>query len=84
VAGRERGIQADAGVGHAEAVRPDQPHAVAAADPQQLRAAGAVQPRADHDQRLDASQPALLGDTGHGLRRHGDDGQIDGAGQRGR
>jgi len=44
MAGRERGIQAGAGVGHAEAVRPDQPHAVAAADPQQLRAAGAVEP----------------------------------------
>jgi len=40
LAGRERRIQADAGVGHTEAVRPDQPHAMAAADPHQLRAAG--------------------------------------------
>ena len=63
--------------------RPDQPHAVAAADPQQLHASRAVQARRDHHQGPDPPPPALLGDTGHGRRRRGDDRQVDFPGQRG-
>ena len=36
-AGGERGVQAEAGRGYPEAVRADQPHAVAAADREEVR-----------------------------------------------
>ena len=84
MAGRERGVQADAGVGHAETGRPDHPHAVAAADAQQLRAGRAAEPGRDHHQRPDAPPPAVLGDPEHRPRRDGDDRQVDLLGQRGR
>ena len=41
VAGGEGRVQADPGHDHAETVRPDQPHAIPAADGQQFRARGA-------------------------------------------
>ena len=41
VASGEGRVQADPGHDHAETVRPDQPHAVPAADGQQFRARGA-------------------------------------------
>ena len=80
--GRERRVQADAGVGHAEAGRADHPHAVAAADLQQLRTGRAAESGRDHHQRLDAPPPAILGDTQHGWRRDGNDRQVDMLGQR--
>ena len=83
MAGRERRVQGHAGVGDAEGGRPDQPHAVAAADAQQFHAGRAVQARRDHHQGPDPPLPALLGDTGHGSRRRGDDHQVDLFGQRG-
>ena len=84
MAGGERRVQGDAGVGHTEAGRPDQPHAVAAADAQQLRAGRTAESRRDHYQGPDAPLPALPGDTGHGRRRRGNDRQVDFPGQRGR
>ena len=84
VTGRERRVQAGAGVGHPEAGRPDHPHAVAAADVQHLRAGRAVESRREHHQRLDPPLPAFFGDTDHGRRRCGDDRQVDFPGQSGR
>jgi len=63
MAGGERRVQGDAGVGHTEAAGPDQPHAVAAADAQQLRAGRTAESRRDYGQGPDAPLPALLGDT---------------------
>jgi len=77
MAGRERRVQADAGVGHAEAGRADHPHAVAAADAQQFGAGRAGQSGRDHHQGPDAPPPAILGDTEHGWRRDGNDRQVD-------
>ena len=77
----ERGVEADAGHGHAEAVRTDQPHAVPAAHREQVGARGDVQPGGDHDQGPDAALAALLGhaeDRGGGHRYHG---QVGGLGQ---
>ena len=82
--GRIRRVQADAGVGHPEAGRPDHAHAVPAADIPELRAGRAAEARRDHHQRPDPALPAFLGDAGHGRRRHGDDRQVDALGQRGR
>ncbi len=84
MAGRERRVEAGTGVGHPEAGRPDHPHAVAAADAQQLRAARGAESRREHHQRLDPPLPALFGDTDHGRRRCGDDRQVDLLGQGGR
>ena len=84
MAGRERRVQAGTGAGHAEAGRPDHPHAVVAADAQQLRAGRAVETRREHHQRLDPALPAFLGDTGHGRGRRGDDRQVDTLRQSGR
>ena len=62
---------------------PDHPHAVAAADAQQLRAGRAAESRRDHGQDLDPPLPALFGDTEHGRRRDSNDRQVDVLGQRG-
>ena len=80
----ERRVQAGAGVGHTEAGRPDHPHAVAAADVQHLRAAGAVESRCEYHQRLDPPPPAFPGDAGHRRGRCGDDRQVDALRQGGR
>jgi hypothetical protein len=54
--GGERGVKADAGHGHAEAVRADQPHAVPAAHREQIGAGGDLQPGCDYHQ---GPHPAL-------------------------
>jgi hypothetical protein len=84
MAGRERRVQADAGVGHAERGRPGHPHAITAADAQQARARRAVQAHRHHGQGLDTPLPAFFGGTSDGGRRRGDDGQVHVLGQRGR
>ena len=84
VTGRERRVQAGTGAGHPEAGRPDHPHAVAAADAQQLRAGRAVESRREHHQRLDPALPAFFGDTDYGRRRRSNDRQVDCPGQSGR
>jgi hypothetical protein len=78
---RERRVQMRGRVGHAETRRPDQPHAVAAADAQQLGPGCAVQARRDHHQGLDPPPSALFGDSDDGSRRGGDDRQVDRLGQ---
>ena len=80
--GGEGRVQPDAGHGDAEAVRADQPHAVAAADGQQIGALRCVESRGDDDQRLDAAPPAFVGDRRHGHRGHGDDREVDRLGER--
>jgi len=72
------------GVGHAEAGWPDHPHAVAAADAQQLGAGRAAEADRDHHQRLYSPLPAVLGDLEHRPGRRGDDRQVDLVRQRGR
>ena len=79
--GRERGVQADAGHGHAEAVGADQPHPVPSADGQQVGLLGRVQSGGDDHNRLDAPAAALVGDGGHRSRGDGDHRQIDRFGQ---
>ena len=81
--GGEGGVQPDAGHGDAETVRADQPHAVAAADGQQVRALRGVKPRGDDDQGPHAAPAAFVGHARYGGRWHGDDREIDGFGKRG-
>ncbi len=79
--GGEGGVQADAGHGHAEAVRADQPHAVPTAHRQQVRAAGGVEPGRDHHQGPHAALAALLRDVQDRRGRDRDHGQVGGLGQ---
>jgi hypothetical protein len=72
-AGGERGVQAEAGHGHAEAVGTDQPHAVPAAHREQVGASGRVQTGRDHHERPHAALAALFGHAEHGRGGHGDD-----------
>jgi hypothetical protein len=74
---RKRRVQGRGRVGHAEGGRPDQPHAVTAADGQQFRAGCRVQAGRGHGQGLHAPLPAVFGDGRHGRGRRGDDRQID-------
>ena len=80
-AGGERGVQAEAGHGHAEAVRADQPHAVPAAHREQVGAGRGVQAGRDHHERAHAALAALLGHAEHGRGGHRDDRQVSGLGQ---
>ena len=75
VVGGEGRVQADPGHDDAEAVRPDQPHAVPAADGQQVRARGA-QAGSYHDEGPDPVAAALRRHFGHGGRRHRDHRQV--------
>ena len=68
----------------AEAVRPDQPHAVPAAGRQQVGAGGIVQPGGDHHARAHAPLAALLRGVDNGRRGHGDHRQVHVPGQVGR
>ena len=79
--GRERGVQADAGDGYAEAVGADQPHPVPSADGQQVSFLGRVQPGGDDHHGLDRAPAALVGDRGHLGRGYRDYRQVDRFGQ---
>ena len=80
-AGGERGVQADAGHGHPETVRADQPHAVPAAHREQVGAGGDFQPGGDHHQGPHAALTAPLGHVEHSRGAHRDHRQVDRLGQ---
>ena len=75
-----RRIQADPGHDDAEAVRPDQPHAVLAADGQQVTACRA-QAGSHHREGPDPVATALRRHLGHRGRRHRDHRQVQLPGQ---
>jgi hypothetical protein len=75
-AGGERGVQADAGHGHPEAVRADQPHAVPAAGGEQAGLGGGVEPGGDDHQGPHAPLAALSGHLEHPRGGHRDHGQV--------
>ena len=80
LAGAEGRVQAKAGHGDAEAVRAHQPHAMPAADRQQV---GARRPQAggDHHERPDTAPPALRGHPRDGRRGYRDHRQVHVLGQ---
>ena len=79
--GGERGVQADAGHRHPEAVRADQPHAVPAAHREQVGALRGVQPGGDHHQGPHAALAALFGHVEHLGGGQRDDRQVGRLGQ---
>src|SRR6266487_1223624 len=79
---RERRVQANARDGHAEAVRPNQPHVVLPAGRQQAGLLRVVEPGRDDDEDLDAPLAAFLRGPGDGGRRHRDYRKVHRLGQR--
>ena len=75
-AGPEGGVQPRMRDGDAEAVRTYQPHAVPAADGEQVRASRA-QARGDDDERVHAAPAALRRHRSHIGGREGDDREVD-------
>lgn len=82
--GGERGVQTQVrvGVGDAQAVGADEPHAVRAADGQQGPCLVGVQARSDDEESGYARFAALLGDLRDRRGRYGEDCEVRGLGRR--